>query len=135
MLTSLRALLLCSIIALIGSGCQTKSNSANMVSDTQAADIQVGGLYVTKDSANIYSVSKVLVLDNQNGIVHLRVYRDTFSLKPKNLNSDSLHIMVGHFPLAKEGFLADKPELIKTEPVREDELEGYKMYLDAMKSQ
>jgi hypothetical protein len=40
---------------------------------------------------------------------------------------------IGHYPLAKEGFFADKPTLIKVMPVKEEELDGYKLYLEAMK--
>ena len=115
------------LLALTLTGCQTKSRP-----DKSTVDVQEGGLYITKDSAGVYSVSKVLVVDNDNNIVHVRLYRDTFLLRPKTLNSDSLHILVGHSPIDKKGFLANHPELIETEEVKEEELEGYKVYLNAM---
>ena len=33
----------------------------------------------------------------------------------------------------KEGFFKDNPVLIKVVPVKDEELEGYKLYLEAMK--
>ena len=40
---------------------------------------------------------------------------------------------IGHFPIAREGFFDDNPVLIKVVPVKDEELEGYKLYLEAMK--
>jgi hypothetical protein len=73
--------------------------------------------------------------------VHLRSYANKFREQPKEVDPASLTLGglndpagfgIGHFPLAKEGFWKDSPVLIKVEPVREDELEGYKLYLEAM---
>ena len=36
--------------------------------------------------------------------------------------------------MAKEGFFLDNPVLIQIEPVTEEDLEGYKVYLEATKA-
>ncbi len=101
-------------------------------SPIQPDDLIVGGLYLLKNKDNTYYVTKALVIDDF--AIHLRTYRDTFKTKPIDINSQNLKILIGHAPLDKTGFLADKPELLKVEDVKESELEGYKMYLEAMKN-
>lgn len=117
---------------LIGSCAEHKNPSAsdNTASTDQPNNLRVGGLYLFKKKDNTYYLTKVLVLDDF--AVHLRTYRDTFKTKPTDINSENLKILIGHAPLDKSGFLLDKPELLKVEEVKESELEGYKMYLDAM---
>lgn len=82
---------------------------------------------------------KVLALDEH--AVHLRSYANKFREQPKDVDPAVLTLGglnnpagfgIGHFPLAKEGFFKGKPVLIKVIPVIEDELEGYRMYLEAM---
>jgi hypothetical protein len=95
--------------------------------------LEVGGLYATKDSAGNYTISKILAKDAE--AVHVRAYADTFKTLPEIINSADLKVLIGHFPMAKEGFLKADLHLIGVEDVREEELEGYKMYLEAMKQQ
>jgi len=102
----------------------------NKVSVDQTDDLKVGGLYLLKNMDNTYYLTKILVIDDF--AVHLRTYLDTFKTKPKDINSENLKILIGHAPLDKNGFLIDKPELLKVEEVKDSELEGYKMYLEAM---
>jgi hypothetical protein len=93
-------------------------------------DIRVGGVYVTKEKDGTYAIYKVLVLDTI--AVHLRAYSNKLYVKPADINTDSLKILIGHAPLDRQGFLIDNPELIKVEKVKDSELEGYRLYLDAM---
>jgi hypothetical protein len=93
--------------------------------------LQTGGLYLYRNADSTYSVSKIIAMDDF--AVHVRMYSDTFNTKPLQLNSADLHVLVGHSPISKEGFSLDKPELLKIEPVKESELEGYKIYLEEMK--
>ena len=46
---------------------------------------------------------------------------------------DPLGFGIGHLPIAKEGFLAEKPVLIKVLPITGDELAGYHYYLREMR--
>jgi len=109
---------------------QTTPASDKEVSAEQSNNLKVGGLYVFKNKNNTFYLTKILVLDDF--AVHLRTYSDTFKEKPTDINSENLKILIGHAPLDINGFLLDKPELIKVEEVKESELEGYKIYLEAM---
>lgn len=102
--------------------------------------IKVGGLYATQNKDGTWRVMKVLALDDH--AVHLRSYANKFTEQPKDVDPDKLTLGglndpggfgIGHFPLAKEGFFKDNPILIKVVPVKEEELEGYKLYQEAMK--
>ena len=103
-------------------------------------EIVVGGLYATKNEDGTYGVTKVLVVDDF--AVHLRSYANRFeelptdNIDPSVLTlgsiSDGGGFGIGHFPLAKEGFWNDDPMYLKKTPVADDELEGYRMYLEAM---
>ena len=116
----------------------SKERGATRVKD--AAPIQAGGLYSTQDKDGSWRVMKALVVDEYS--VHLRSYANKFPEQPKDIDpakltlgdlKDPAGFGIGHFPLAKEGFFEDNPVLIKVVPVKEDELEGYKLYLEAMK--
>lgn len=104
-------------------GCSNKENNG----------LVTGGLYISQNKDKTFRVSKILALDDF--AVHVRMYSNKFEIKPNTLNSSDLNFFIGHAPMAKEGFMLDKPELLKVEKVTEEELEGYHFYLDAMKNQ
>lgn len=118
-------------------GCSRAGN----VSMSQARQsILVGGLYATKDKDGSWRVMKVLAVDDH--AVHLRSYANKFPEQPKDVDPAKLTLGgvndpggfgIGHYPVAKEGFFNDNPVLLKVVPVEEQELEGYKLYLEAMK--
>lgn len=127
------AIILLSILVAV-SGC-SKEGSTSVAPQS----IQVGGLYATQDKDGSWRVTKVLALDEQ--AVHLRRYANTFREQPKDVDpavltlgglNDPTGFGIGHFPVVKEGFFKGKSVLIKVVPVKDDELEGYKMYLEAM---
>ena len=123
-----------SVVALLSS-CDSGSKrpAPAVMTDTPSDNvIRVGGLYTYYYDSS-YIVSKVLASDEF--AIHLRTYSNKFAAKPTDLSSDTLGILIGHAPLDPKGFLSDHPQLIKIEPVKESELEGYKLYLDAMKKQ
>ena len=95
-------------------------------------ELQTGGIYISQNEDGSFGVSKILVLDGPT--VHIRMYTDKFEIKPADINSEDLNFFIGHVPMAKNGFLLDKPEFLKVEAVTEEELEGYKYYLEAMKN-
>lgn len=99
--------------------------------------IQVGGLYVSQDEDGSWRVTKVLAIDEH--AVHLRRYANRFAEQPRDIDPNQLTLGglndpagfgIGHFPVAKEGFSKQKRVLVKVVPVKEDELEGYKLYLE-----
>lgn len=128
----MKAFLLIAITFILGSCTEHKNAPASdkEISTGQTNDLKVGGLYISKNKDNTFYVSKILALDDF--AVHLRIYSDTLKTKPVDINSENLKILIGHTPLDINGFLLDKPELLKVEEVKESELEGYKIYLEAM---
>lgn len=118
-------------------GC-SKEGNAPLPKDNKP--IQVGGLYATQDDDGSWRVVKVLALDGH--AVHLRSYANKFQEQPKDIDPATLTLGglkdpagfgIGHFPVAKEGFFKEKRVLLKVVPVKDDELDGYKLYLEAMK--
>jgi hypothetical protein len=102
-----------------------------------AREIVVGGLYAARDDDGSYSVLKVLVVDEY--AVHLRAYANRFEELPSDIDPSILTLGsvldggfgIGHFPLAKDGFWNDDPVFLKRTAVSDDELEGYRIYLEA----
>ena len=134
---SYRFVTICFTILTALTGC-SKEGGAPVAQRNNA--IQVGGLYATQDKDGSWRVMKVLAVDNS--AVHLRSYANRFPQQPKDVDpakltlgslNDPAGFGIGHFPLAKEGFLDDKPVLLKVVPVKEEELDGYKLYLDENK--
>lgn len=122
------AICLMVLVAAICSACSRGGNS-----------IVVGGLYASKNEDGTFSVSKVLAVDDTT--VHVRIYKNKFPTLPEQLDSSTLSLGkigepggfgIGHAPMAKDGWLAAET-FLKKEPVREEELEGYKYYLEVMK--
>ena len=114
------------ISALIITSCSNENN-------TMDNNLTVGGLYITQSKEGSYGVTKILAIDGST--VHIRMYDDKFEKAPADLNTADLKFIIGHMPVAKKGFLLDSPKLLKVEKVSEEELEGYKYYLEAMKNQ
>ncbi len=91
--------------------------------------ITVGGIYATPDEDGSWGVVRVLALDEHT--VHLRSYTDRFAEQPKDVDLAKLRWFIGHMPVAREGFDKERHVLIKVVPVAEDELEGYRYYLES----
>jgi hypothetical protein len=89
--------------------------------------IVIGGLYASQNKDGTHSISKVL---DVNFAVHVRLYRETFAELPRELASSQLTLGVGHAPMAGDRWL-EKHLLVGRESVLEDELEGYRIYLEA----
>ena len=101
--------------------------------------IVVDGYYASKNEDGTFSVSKVLAVDDL--AVHVRIYKNRFPALPEQLDTSVLSLGrlgepggfgIGHAPIAREGWLASHT-FLKKEPVREEELEGYRYYLEAMR--
>ncbi len=134
-------LLLLSSLMMIGCSDSVTSNKENKDTDmAKTTKIEIGGLYASKGRDGKYLVTKVLACDDV--AVHVRIYANKYSVLPMDLDSSTLSLGslndkggfgIGHAPMAKDGFWLGSPILLKVEAVRENELDGYKMYLDAMK--
>lgn len=96
-------------------------------------ELNVGGVYASKNEEGKFTITKILALDEF--AVHARFYNKEFDEIPSEISTKELTFLIGHAPLAREGFLKDGQQLISTEEVSDDELEGYKLYLEAMREQ
>jgi hypothetical protein len=92
---------------------------------------KVGGVYANKSEDGAYRITKVLVVDQF--AVHIRMYADKFDALPPTIDTSKLKFLIGHAPLAREAFTREPGMLLKVETVSESELEGYRLYLEAMK--
>lgn len=99
---------------------------------------KVGGLYSATAEEGKYSIVKVLAIDTS--AIHIRVYKNKFDKRPKNVDVSILSLGtihdkdgfgIGHLPLDKENFKQWEPKFIKQDKVSDEELEGYKMWKEA----
>jgi hypothetical protein len=98
-----------------------------------------GGLYTTPAEKGGYSVLKVLKLDERG--VHVRLYSNHFAEPPKKIDESRLYMAgmnrkpgetlgMGHAPVSKQSFEGWKATFVQQSTVKEEELEGYKMWLE-----
>jgi hypothetical protein len=114
------------------------------------AKVRTGGLYAAQNKDHVFRIYKVLAVDPM--AVHMRKYSNRFDACPAHLDPASFdnsmdmgswlekgtraeELPIGHFPLAHEGFWAMAPQLIQVEPVTDDELDGYRVWLEAHSSE
>jgi hypothetical protein len=112
---------------------------------TTQSKIVVGGLYAVQNDDETYGVYKVLAID-WNVAVSLRRYTNKFESCPAKIDPSTLTLGmkleeiktngidlnsmgIGHFPLHHDGFWEMNPLLIQVEQVTEDELSGYRMWM------
>ncbi len=112
----------------------------------EMARIRRGGLYAAPGEDGLFEIYKVLATDHV--AVHLRKYANRFEAPPDRLDPASLDLgidlhalqnaheddlpfdlAIGHFPLAYEGFWEIQPVLIQQDSVSDEELEGYRIWL------
>ena len=80
---------------------------------------------------------KVLVIDEANGIVHVRFYDGDFADAEAVLaarNANGLAWTIGHVPLEIAALDPATCVTVAHEEVRDDELEGYRFYVEGMKA-
>ena len=97
--------------------------------------IIVRGLYSINSGDGSFRVVRVLALDP--GIVHARLYRNKFEIRPVSVDPTTLSLGsvftdedfgIGHTPLAKEGFISWQPVLLMKTDLTDEELEGYRLW-------
>jgi hypothetical protein len=100
-------------------------------------DVREGDLCSVRDN-DMYRVAKILRVDAE--AVHIRLYAERFLSRPVaveqgKLTLGSVHLKafgIGHLPLARPEFESWEPEVFAHEPIEEDELEGYALWVDAV---
>jgi hypothetical protein len=100
-----------------------------------------GGLYSVPSENGSFSVLKILKLDEEG--VHLRLYSNQFPSRPKDVDESKLYMAgmkntrpdeslgMGHAPISRKTFSNWGAEFIKAVPVTDEELDGYKMWLES----
>jgi len=121
------------LLLITGCGDGSTDNDERQAEDMNSTELKVGGIYASTDENGKFTITKILALDDS--AVHVRAYNEKFDALPTAIDTAELTFFVGHMPIAREGFLKDKPTLISVEPVSEKELEGYRIYLEAMEDQ
>ena len=102
---------------------------------TPEAELVAGGLYTVESDPGKFGAAKLLAYED--GICHVRLYREEYPSRPAILDPAKLTLggagdqegfSLGHMPLREESFRAWKPVLAGKAEVKEEELEGYRMW-------
>jgi hypothetical protein len=119
-----------------------KQSSKSEAPSTSPAGWREGGLYSIVHEYGGFGVVKVLVIERD--VVHVRLYKNRFSYRPKTINQTSLTLGtredvaagngsfgIGHLPLSESLFCSWRPVLLAQSTVQPEELEGYEVWKDA----
>jgi len=107
-------------------GCKPRSTETELVA---------GGLYTVESEPGKFGAAKILVYED--GICHVRLYREEYPSRPTTLDpvkltlggaDDKEGFSLGHVPLREESFRAWEPVLAGKAEVKEEELEGYRIW-------
>jgi hypothetical protein len=94
-----------------------------------------GELYSVETGDGTFSIVKVLAFED--GIVHIRLYKNRFATRPEQVDTSQLSLGtiddedgfgVGHLPISVSDFTAWDPRFLLSEKVTEEELEGYRFW-------
>jgi hypothetical protein len=94
--------------------------------------LQVGGIYSILDGEKSFSAAKLIA--HEDGICHVRIYKQKFAARPTDLDISSLSLGrlgepggfgIGHVPMREQAFQQWHPILIATSDVTSDESEAY----------
>jgi hypothetical protein len=99
-----------------------------------------GGLYYTHNDDGAYSILKILKIDDRG--FHVRLYSNRFPEPPQKIDEPTLYMVgmnrkpnerlgMGHLPISKKSFVTWHATFVQQSTVSEEELEGYKVWLDA----
>ena len=117
--------ILAACLLMVQTGCKMGAKNSQV-------SFQVGGVYSVDDDIGNILVAKILKLDSNE--VHLRIYNNRFSERPKDVQMNTLTVPTlnqesglgqNHIEMDKEQFMGWLPEYIKTVEVSDSELEGY----------
>ena len=106
----------------------------------QSIDLIIGGLYYvseTYEDKNYYRIVKIIAIDEST--VHIRKYKNKLQNPPYDIDPAILTMGtiddedgwgVGHLPLARDLFMRWNPIFVSYQEVTEEELEGYRLWLE-----
>ena len=105
-------------------------------------ELQQGDFYTIPSEHGGYQVLKLLKTDD-NG-VHIRLYSNVYPTLPQHIDisdlfmagfedkTDDVPLGMGHLPIGYDSFMTwEAVKLNQSEPVVDDELEGYNMWQEA----
>lgn len=102
-----------------------------------AARWEPGGIYSISNGGD-FGVVKILAIDPD--AVSIRIYRERFPNRPDSVDPSTLTLGrigdpagfgIGHLPLAPRDFALWFPVHLTTQPVTEEELEGYRYWKES----
>ena len=93
-----------------------------------------GGMYTVDTHDGFFKIVKILVIDLS--VVHICLYKNKFSSRPKVVNISKLRLgathdddfSMGHISLSIKEFCSWQPKFLIKESVSEVELEGYEIW-------
>lgn len=99
---------------------------------------EAGGIYSVSDGGGEFGVVKILAIDP--GAVSVRIYSERFPSRPDSVDPDALTLGriddpetmgIGHLPVAPREFALWFPVQLTTQPVSDEELEGYRYWKES----
>jgi hypothetical protein len=117
---------------------KTKSKTLQL---TAGADLVPGDVCSIASGDSKFGVIKILVIDQH--VIHIRKYKNRFPERPNQIDPAGLSIGtihdadgfgVGHLPVSAAGFASWRPARICRHEVTEEELEGYRYWLEDQSS-
>jgi hypothetical protein len=95
------------------------------------------GAYYSIVDGDVFSIAKVLKLERDPEIVHVRIYKQHFSQRPRSIDPGALTLGtihdedgfgMGHLPLRLVTFMDSEPIFLTHSQVQPEELEGYNLW-------
>jgi hypothetical protein len=114
----------------------TKTNTRNLQL-TAGSDLEPGDVCAIRSGESGFGVIKILLIDQH--IIHIRKYKNRFPERPYQIDPRGLSIGtindpdgfgVGHLPVSASGFASWMPSRICRQDVTEEELAGYRYWLE-----
>lgn len=100
-----------------------------------ADNLVPGGIYSIDNKNGMFGAAKLLL--SENGVAHIRVYKQKFAQRPRVIDPSALSLGsvhdpdgfgLGHMPIRMAGFLSWRPIFLTQTPVVAEELEGYEIW-------
>ena len=111
---------------------------ANSLSTRNAPSELFEGAYYSIIDGEAFSVAKVLKLEAE--IVHVRIYKQHFSQRPRSIDPAALTLGtihdkdgfgMGHLPLRLATFMESEPIFLTHAELKPEELEGYNLWKES----
>ena len=94
----------------------------------KTVSMQWGGYYTSKSKDGLYRFFRLL--DFTDEAYHAAIFQEKFTTMPTWSDVRDLKPFIGHAPISSLQFYHQEMTLIGSTPLRTEDLEGYKIYLD-----